>query len=321
MFAPNRPGSLPLDSGPACSAFLMRQCVVPLPGRQRWVSRRCRQCFGGRTIQAGRAPEQIQRAVQRAVLVLNDLCLLWVPQTLGSHPIRRLPDSIIQTDISPLDTRKNSAPAISIFLRPFKGLELFTISDIPHSFGMHTSWIPLVLTVCQALLADALPAPPFSQLQKREDPDCPEYGGRGPFDERLTVPFVHTRLTSAPTSSPSDLDTPAPSLFASADFQSGPHASPILNTSPAAASASSSLSGDSSPDPTPGSPRTFGGEFAESQASRYESVIVFGDPHLNLQTVISTDLPSVQSPTFTSAAQSFPDTTGVGHCTIQTNLH
>ncbi|OAP55021.1 hypothetical protein AYL99_10721 [Fonsecaea erecta] len=57
---------------------------------------------------------------------------------------------------------------------------------------------------------------------------------------------------------------------------------------------------------------------AAVQSQNYSSAITFGDPHLSIQTITITALPSSQVPTTTSASQSFPDTTGSLITTLET---
>ncbi|OAG45444.1 hypothetical protein AYO21_00078 [Fonsecaea monophora] len=57
---------------------------------------------------------------------------------------------------------------------------------------------------------------------------------------------------------------------------------------------------------------------AEVESQSYSSAITFADPHLSIQTITITALPSSQVPTVTSASQSFPDTTGSLITTLET---
>ncbi|OCT46150.1 putative endo-1,3(4)-beta-glucanase 2 [Cladophialophora carrionii] len=156
---------------------------------------------------------------------------------------------------------------------------------------MHYTSSLALLTVSQAFLAAALPVPLVSGPSRHRDPDC---------DLELPGPYQNALLTSS-------------SLISGAAA-----ASPVDSSVD-----SSSYSNDGPPAPTPSS--SFDPDATEVHAAwsdgaspSYTSAVTFTDPHLNIQTVNITGLPSSQVPTVTSANQNFPDTTGSLITTLET---
>ena len=129
---------------------------------------------------------------------------------------------------------------------------------------MHLRWSPVWLTILQAFLAGAFPAPRFFGWFRRPNPN---------FWTWTHDSYAHEILTSSPLYSGVVADSSIDSSVASTPSPSG---DPSATTSPG-----------------------------------YTSAITFVDPHLSIQTVNVTSLPSSQVPTVTSANQSSPDTTGV----------
>jgi hypothetical protein len=165
---------------------------------------------------------------------------------------------------------------------------------------MHPRWTPSLLIISQALLVGALPAPRQSgQLDISTDSKCNET--ETPFSDQLltsraensgVVAVVHTLGPPIETSYPAGKNP-----FAGP----GPYPPfvPNFNIKPTQASQISETESSVTSSPT------------GQHSRRYTSEITYLDPHLSIQTVTITDLPSSQEPTVTSASQSNPDTTGV----------
>ncbi|KIW63205.1 hypothetical protein, variant [Phialophora macrospora] len=157
---------------------------------------------------------------------------------------------------------------------------------------MHPRWSLALLTLSQAFLAGAFPIPWFVGAQTASPIDSP--ADSAPYsDDGPSVPPSSSSF--APDATPIQPD--------SSDSTSYP------NEDPSAAPSSSSFA----PDTTPTQPDSI-----DSASPSYTSTITFTDPHLSIQTVNITDIPSSQDPTLTSAKQSFPDTTGSLITTLQT---
>jgi hypothetical protein len=178
---------------------------------------------------------------------------------------------------------------------------------------MHSRWIPSLLTISQALLAGALPAPrPFGQLDSPADSKCS--GAEGPSHTPLltsrTIPVgvdasLHTFGPPFETSYPAGKNPfagpgPYPPFVPNFNIRPTQFAS-VTQTSPTPPTEV----------PTTSSLDQASGGATEQHSKRYTSEITYVDPHLSMQTVTLTDLPSSQEPTITSASQNFPDTTGV----------
>lgn len=179
---------------------------------------------------------------------------------------------------------------------------------------MLTRWTPFLLTISQAFLAGALPAPRIFGQSRNLGRDCDDEDHSSlSHGELLTSVFLTPGAHAA-------FFTDGPPFATSY-----PNGNPFTNTlihwnwvprsmaSATVASPSLSYETAATTTVTGGTPSGLNNGVATdgTEPSTYMSTITFVDPHLSIQTVTVTQLSSSQNPTVTSASQSFPDTSGV----------
>lgn len=223
---------------------------------------------------------------------------------------------------------------------------------------MQKRWTPILLTISQAYLAGAFPAPQyFGQSGNPPDPDCDTPQNLGPAHSLTSITqtsgangaaaFTHGPpiensypqgnpfhgsgsgpanqpnqpggASSWPAPAPSHWDSPSSPQESSSGQAFGP---PLPTYGPSTPPATPNGDHGTGPGGNSGGAPDWNNNVAdnahETWASQWSSEITFVDPHLSLQTVTMTDVPSSQAPTITSASQNYPDTTGSLNPTLET---
>lgn len=173
------------------------------------------------------------------------------------------------------------------------------------------SSVPILLTVSQAFLAGALPAPRyFGQLGNPENDGNNQGYGKSPNDILTLYSGAGASwFTYGPPHSTSYPDgDPFTIPGARWDFRPDATASGEAPASPTIGNGDH-VNTDSGA--RPGSNDGYPSYDGDPGSQSYTSAITFADPHLSIQTVTITALPSSQEPTVTSARQNSPDTSGV----------
>ncbi|KIX04096.1 uncharacterized protein Z518_07649 [Rhinocladiella mackenziei CBS 650.93] len=187
---------------------------------------------------------------------------------------------------------------------------------------MFSKWVPIVLTVSQVFLAGALPAPRFDGPPGNPDPACDDQFQGPSGDDLLTSSLPSLGVDTAFFTRRPLRSTSYPDGNPFSDSSATWNIQPSSPVSDRVAPASSTWGTAADFNGNSGGPQNWNSEIVDdggaSQSQIYRSAITFVDPHLSIQIVTVTAIPSSQSPTVTSASQSVPDTSGVLITTLET---